>query len=42
MGLGSTFRKLERTGDHLTNIAEEIVFFIDAKIIKHTGSQEQE
>ena len=42
MGLGSTFSKLERTGDHLTNIAEEIVFFIDAKIIKHTGSQEQE
>ncbi len=42
MGLGSIFRKLERTGDHLTNIAEQIVFFIDAKIIKHTGSQGQE
>lgn len=37
MGLGSIFRKLERTGDHLTNIAEEIVFFIDAKVLKHNG-----
>ena len=37
MGLGSIFRKLERTGDHLTNIAEEIVFYIDAKVLKHVG-----
>ena len=37
MGLGSVFRKLERTGDHLTNIAEEIVFYIDAKVLKHTA-----
>ena len=37
MGLGSIFRKLERTGDHLTNIAEEIVFYIDAKVLKHTA-----
>lgn len=35
LGLSSVFRKLERTGDHLTNIAEEIVFYIDAKVIKH-------
>ena len=37
MGLGSIFRKLERTGDHLTNVAEEIVFYIDAKVLKHIG-----
>lgn len=35
--LNSVFRKLERSGDHITNIAEEIVFFIDAKVLKHRG-----
>ena len=38
---GGVFRKLERTGDHLTNIAEEIVFYIDAKVLKHNDSQEK-
>lgn len=28
-------RKLERVGDHCSNIVEEIVFYIDAKILKH-------
>jgi len=29
------FRKLERVGDHCANIAEEIFFYIDAKVLKH-------
>ena len=37
LNLVSVFRKLERSGDHITNIAEEIVFFIDAKVLKHSG-----
>lgn len=30
-------RKLERIGDHTSNIVEEIVFYIDAKVLKHQG-----
>jgi len=29
------FQKLERTGDHCKNIVEELVFYIDAKSLKH-------
>ncbi|MDR3048105.1 MAG: phosphate signaling complex protein PhoU [Bacteroidales bacterium] len=28
-------RKLERIGDHCSNIMEEIVFYMDAKVLKH-------
>ena len=31
----SIVRKLERTGDQTKNIAEEIIFFIEAKVLKH-------
>lgn len=31
----STVRKLERTGDQVKNIAEEIIFYIEAKVLKH-------
>lgn len=41
LNLISVFRKLERSGDHITNIAEEIVFFIDAKVLKHSGKIEE-
>lgn len=29
-------RKLERFGDHCTNIAEEIIFYLEAKVVKHS------
>ncbi len=38
--LQSVVRKLERSGDHITNMAEEIVFFVDAKVLKHKKKQE--
>ena len=41
INLASVFRKLERAGDHITNIAEEIVFFIDAKVLKHHDTAEE-
>ena len=28
-------RKLERIGDHCSNIVEDIVFYVDAKVLKH-------
>lgn len=28
-------RKVERSGDHCNNIMEEIVFYLDAKVLKH-------
>lgn len=31
----SIIRKLERSGDQTKNIAEEIIFFIEAKVLKH-------
>ncbi|MDR0982804.1 MAG: phosphate signaling complex protein PhoU [Culturomica sp.] len=33
-------RKIERIGDHCSNIVEEIVFYVDAKILKHSKSKE--
>ena len=28
-------RKIERIGDHCNNIIEDIVFYVDAEVLKH-------
>ena len=33
--VSGVFRKLERAGDHINNLAEETVFYIDAEVLKH-------
>ena len=35
----SIIRKLERVGDQSKNIAEEIIFYVEAKILKHSSSK---
>ena len=37
----SVFRKLERVGDQAKNIAEEIIFYVEAKILKHLESSQK-
>ncbi len=37
----SYIRKLERVGDQTVNIAEEIIFYLDAKILKHKKGKEK-
>src|ERR1035437_6245814 len=36
----STIRKLERVGDQAKNIAEEIIFYVEAKVLKHKKDQQ--
>ena len=33
----SIIRKLERVGDQTKNMAEEIIFYVEAKVLKHTN-----
>lgn len=33
--LSLVLRKLERIGDHCSNIVEEVVFYVDAKVLRH-------
>lgn len=28
-------KRLERVGDHITNVAEEVLFYVEARIVKH-------
>jgi phosphate transport system protein len=37
----SVIRKLERVGDQSKNIAEEIIFYVEAKILKHQESSKR-
>ncbi|NVO21043.1 MAG: phosphate signaling complex protein PhoU [Bacteroidetes bacterium] len=37
----SIIRKLERAGDHIKNIAEELIFYFDAIIVKHSKLKKQ-
>ena len=38
--MAGVIRKMERFGDHCTNIAEELIFYLDAKVMKHIGKTE--
>jgi phosphate transport system protein len=40
LSLLSVIRKLERVGDQTKNISEEIIFYIEAKILKHKKKKE--
>ena len=35
LNVHNIIRKIERMGDHSSNIAEEIVFYVEAKVLKH-------
>lgn len=41
LNLLSIIRKLERVGDQTKNIAEEIVFYIEAKVLRHKKKKEK-
>ena len=38
----STIRKLERSGDQIKNVAEEIIFYIEAKVLKHLSAEKSD
>lgn len=37
----SVIRKMERVGDYVTNIAEEIVFYVKAKVLRHKKKEKE-
>ena len=41
LNLLSIIRKLERVGDQTKNIAEEIIFYIEAKVLRHKKKKEK-
>lgn len=38
--VSALFRKLERAGDHINNLAEQTVYYIDAEVLKHRTNKE--
>ena len=38
----SSIRKLERVGDQTKNIAEEIIFYVEAKVLRHKKKKKRE
>lgn len=38
--VSALFRKLERAGDHINNLAEQTVYYIDAEVLKHSSNKE--
>lgn len=40
LDLSAIFRKLERAGDHINNLAEETIYYIDAEVVKHNRNKE--
>ncbi|MBB6611491.1 phosphate signaling complex protein PhoU [Pontibacter sp. Tf4] len=41
LALLSIIKKVERVGDQITNIAEEIIFYQDAKVVKHKSKKKR-
>lgn len=39
--MAGVIRKMERFGDHCTNIAKELIFYLDAKVMKHMGKKDE-
>lgn len=37
----SIIRRLERVGDQSTNMAEEVIFYIEAKVLRHKGKKKK-
>lgn len=42
LDLSAIFRKLERAGDHINNLAEETIYYIDAEVVKHSRNKDEE
>ncbi|MCC8089685.1 MAG: phosphate signaling complex protein PhoU [Rikenellaceae bacterium] len=41
LNLNAAIRRIERIGDRCSNIAEDIVFYVEAKVLKHIHKKEE-